>query len=183
MVVTLRVLNPGKWQAKTFPIAEFPFLIGRSSNCQLRLKSSLVGERHCALVLSNGKLVVRDLGSGMGTLLNGRRVKKVAELGHLQRLSVGPILFEVLLQAPDSNEEVKDSSPPETGDDTIEEQAAAILLEPNRDDLLLDNDSGLFGQPATPGRESASRPEIPRTGHTSVSSRDLLTKLQRPRKR
>ena len=48
---------------------------GRHDDCQLRIKSSEVSRRHCQFFEKNGMLLVKDLGSSNGTMLNGKKIE------------------------------------------------------------------------------------------------------------
>jgi predicted component of type VI protein secretion system len=52
-----------------------PIVVGRHPHCDVRLHSFRVSRRHCCLTEVDGEVVVRDLGSLNGTLINGRRVE------------------------------------------------------------------------------------------------------------
>ena len=52
-----------------------PMVVGRHPLCDVRLTSPRVSRRHCCLTEVDGAVVVRDLGSSYGTLINGRRVE------------------------------------------------------------------------------------------------------------
>ena len=51
-------------------------VIGRDADCDFTVSSNSVSRRHARLELSEGQLVVTDLGSANGTFVNGRRVRK-----------------------------------------------------------------------------------------------------------
>jgi pSer/pThr/pTyr-binding forkhead associated (FHA) protein len=51
-------------------------LVGRHQACEVCLDSSRVSRRHCCLAFGHGEVLVQDLGSTNGTLINGRRVQK-----------------------------------------------------------------------------------------------------------
>ncbi len=51
-------------------------LIGRDADCDLRLDDKSVSKRHCALVKTDGLVLIRDLGSTNGTRVNGQRVRR-----------------------------------------------------------------------------------------------------------
>jgi predicted component of type VI protein secretion system len=55
-------------------------LVGRHPLCDVRVRSSRVSRGHCCLTEVDGEVLVRDMGSSNGTLINGRRV----EVGRLQ---------------------------------------------------------------------------------------------------
>jgi len=53
-----------------------PVIIGRSSSCHLKLDDSMISGKHCAFKLSaTGKVLVKDMGTTNGTLLNGSRIQ------------------------------------------------------------------------------------------------------------
>lgn len=66
-------------------------ILGRGSNTDVQIQDERISRRHCALRFEGGRLRIRDLGSGNGTLLNGRRVEEaearsgaVLTLGHTE---------------------------------------------------------------------------------------------------
>ncbi len=57
------------------PISKKPFVLGRSSKCDLKLHDPMVSGRHCAFQLSDdGKATVKDLDSSNGTYVNGFKI-------------------------------------------------------------------------------------------------------------
>lgn len=56
--------------------AEGVLLIGRSSECQMRLNDADTSRRHAEIVCQGGTCTLRDLGSTNGTLVNGRGVRE-----------------------------------------------------------------------------------------------------------
>jgi anti-anti-sigma factor len=99
MNVRLLVLTAGKWQGKLIPISRFPFLIGRDSACQLRPASPLVSNRHCAIIVKEGRLLIHDLGSTNGTLLNDMPIAGEMPLTNGDWLRVGPLDFDVAVDS------------------------------------------------------------------------------------
>ena len=80
----------------------FPFgdtiVLGSSADCDVRLDGSDVAERHAEICLvEGGALVLQDLGSGAGTLLNGEPVSE-APLASGDEIRIGTCRF--MLQAP-----------------------------------------------------------------------------------
>lgn len=69
-VLTLGGRKLGEW-----PILDTPLNIGRSRHAQIFIESPAVSENHCMIEPGAGDLILVDLGSPMGTLVNGRRVK------------------------------------------------------------------------------------------------------------
>lgn len=62
-------------------LAKFPFVIGRSESCDLRIDSTQVSREHARFTRHANELRVQDLGSTNGTFVNGQRVSD-ARLEH-----------------------------------------------------------------------------------------------------
>lgn len=92
MKVVLVFFKDGR--RRDFPLTAAKTIIGRRSDCGLRVPTSDVSRRHCELNLLDGDLVVRDLGSVNGTYVNGKRVTEHA-LKAGDELAVGPAHFVV----------------------------------------------------------------------------------------
>jgi pSer/pThr/pTyr-binding forkhead associated (FHA) protein len=65
------------------PLVEEPVVIGRGSDCQIRLDDDYSSTRHARVFQSEGEWWVEDLGSTNGTYLDGQRVTRPvpAEIG------------------------------------------------------------------------------------------------------
>jgi serine phosphatase RsbU (regulator of sigma subunit)/pSer/pThr/pTyr-binding forkhead associated (FHA) protein len=57
-------------------IDRFPFVIGRSAECNLALSQSFVSRSHAVLVREGEQLVVEDMKSRHGTFVNGERITR-----------------------------------------------------------------------------------------------------------
>jgi pSer/pThr/pTyr-binding forkhead associated (FHA) protein len=97
MKLSLVVLSQGK-EGQTIPITLSQFLIGRDPQCQLRPASPVISKRHCAVLVKNGKVVLRDFGSTNGTFVNDEPVKEEKELHNGDVLKVGPLTFRVVME-------------------------------------------------------------------------------------
>ena len=74
-------------------------VVGRRSDCDLRLHDPAVSGRHAVLRLSDGVLTIEDLGSTNGTLIDGRielRISMRAALRSGATVSLGGTQIEVL---------------------------------------------------------------------------------------
>ena len=67
---------------------QFPLVIGRSEDADVKLDDRWASRRHCLIEAQNGALVVQDLGSKHGTLLNDAIISE-AILKPGDRLSIG----------------------------------------------------------------------------------------------
>ncbi len=94
MEVNLIVAN-GKQMGKRVPIASSKFLIGRGEECNLRPQSSLVSRKHCVILIEKDSVVIEDLHSTNGTLLNGEKLVERRALNSGDRIKVGMLDLEV----------------------------------------------------------------------------------------
>lgn len=94
MDMKLKVID-GKNAGKEIPVHGQRFLIGRAEDCHLRPGSELISRHHCAILVEEGYVGVRDFGSKNGTYVNDERVVGERELKPGDRLSIGQLQFEV----------------------------------------------------------------------------------------
>ena len=92
---SLKVVG-GKHDGELIPL-HAQFLIGRESDCDLRPNSDMISRHHCALSTDDFGVRIRDLGSTNGTLVNGERIRGVAQLKQGDRVTVGKLEFEIQL--------------------------------------------------------------------------------------
>ena len=90
----LRVLE-GKHAGREIAVSGKKFLIGRAEDCQLRPGSDLISRHHCAIMIEEGYIALRDFGSKNGTFVNDERVCGEQELKLGDRVKVGPLVFEM----------------------------------------------------------------------------------------
>jgi pSer/pThr/pTyr-binding forkhead associated (FHA) protein len=69
-------------------------VFGRHPDCDVWLDALAVSRRHCFVATTEGRLMVRDLGSLNGTLVNGRRVVR-RDLAPGDELTIGTFRFLV----------------------------------------------------------------------------------------
>jgi predicted component of type VI protein secretion system len=99
MKLSLVVLTTGKMEGQVIPVTLAQFVIGRDPQCNLRPASPLISKRHCALIIRGEKVFLRDFNSTNGTLVNDQPIKNEIELNDRDRLKVGPLRFEVRIEA------------------------------------------------------------------------------------
>ncbi len=89
MHIQLKVLT-GSSEGKLIPVTQEKFLIGRSDECQLRPKSDSISRRHCALVQKDDRLLLIDLKSRNGTIVNEKKLDpaKAKVLKHGDKITV-----------------------------------------------------------------------------------------------
>jgi pSer/pThr/pTyr-binding forkhead associated (FHA) protein len=72
------------------------FLIGRGTDCNLRLLDDAVSRHHCSIRVTSDDAQLLDLGSSNGTYLNGRRIRSQASLQSGDEIMVGEHAYIVL---------------------------------------------------------------------------------------
>ncbi len=97
MDVRLKVLD-GPHQGEEIAILTDLFVIGRGEECHLRPQSDLISRRHCALVVNERGVTLREFGSKNGTFVDGVRVNGERPLKSGDRLRVGQLEFELLIR-------------------------------------------------------------------------------------
>jgi pSer/pThr/pTyr-binding forkhead associated (FHA) protein len=96
MKVKLKVLH-GAHAGKELPVKGPQFIIGRGEGCHLRAKSDTISRQHCIVAISDGKVLVKDLGSKNGTFINEEPVEKTSVLRMGDTLRAGALSFEVMI--------------------------------------------------------------------------------------
>lgn len=96
MKIKLKVLK-GSGAGKEVRIPTPKCLIGRGEDCHMRPKSEAVSRRHCVIITQKGEVIVRDLESKNGTLVNGKSIQGDHVLKTGDKLQIGPLAFEVLI--------------------------------------------------------------------------------------
>src|SRR5581483_7597979 len=89
------IVERGKTQKATYRLQPGQTVIGRRQDCDLRIVSSEVSRRHCALTVAGDHVKVEDLDSVNGTFVNGTRVVGKQVIRPNDRLEVGPVRFVV----------------------------------------------------------------------------------------
>ena len=80
------IVASGKKKGMPVPISGDLFLMGSEKMCQLRSRLPGIGGKHCAVVVRDRKVSVRDMSSGEPTLLNGNVIPPGDALHQLGRL-------------------------------------------------------------------------------------------------
>jgi pSer/pThr/pTyr-binding forkhead associated (FHA) protein len=202
MRLSLIVLTEGKSAGKVIPITLSQFVIGRDPQCHLRPASAAISKRHCALLVRNGKVFVRDFDSTNGTFVNDQPVKGEVELHHDDRLRMGPLLFGVKVETtPPVNRPTPTPPARKPAASDEEEDAAAMLLALGDDtgtgpgaapdavpegstvlDILAPTLEGQKKEETAAEAKDDKSKKKTGSGNTSSAAADLLKKyMQRPR--
>ena len=75
--------------------AAVPLLIGRGAQCGLRISNWRVGRQHARLVREDADIVLEDLGTLAGTMVNGVRVVRHAPVLPDDDILIGPCRLRV----------------------------------------------------------------------------------------
>src|ERR1700722_3078342 len=88
----------GANKGKAIPITKAQFLVGRDASCQLRPASPSVSKRHCAVLLRENKIFIRDLKSTNGTFVNDQQITGEVEIQDGDKLQIGPLNLVVRVE-------------------------------------------------------------------------------------
>ena len=103
----------GNKQGNSISLPQGKFLVGREEDCHLRPNSDLVSRHHCVFTVDQFSLRLRDLGSTNGTFVNGQRLVGAVNLKPGDRVLIGKLDFEVLI------EETSQETPATSSVDTV----------------------------------------------------------------
>jgi pSer/pThr/pTyr-binding forkhead associated (FHA) protein len=112
------------------------FLIGSASDCSMCCRSDLVSPHHCRLLLEPEKVTLRDLASKTGTFVNGESVESRRVLRNGDRLRVGRLEFEVLIEDPTPVWELGPRVDGDTIHDAMAETVCNLLSAADEEDRL-----------------------------------------------
>ncbi|HEC31615.1 MAG: hypothetical protein DRG59_03530 [Deltaproteobacteria bacterium] len=102
------LISRESWFQKSIHPLECPITIGRGSYNDLQIKHLSVSRQHARIVNDGNKLIVEDLDSQNGTLLNGHAVKK-AELKDGDILTFGKVDFRVVSEPDDKEDDLSET--------------------------------------------------------------------------
>jgi pSer/pThr/pTyr-binding forkhead associated (FHA) protein len=103
MSVTMKVVQ-GKPHGSTLDFPEGDFVFGRGPECHVRPNSELVSRQHCLLRVRGQTVLVRDLGSTNGTLVNGVRLIDECTLHAGDTVQLGTLVLEVVPSVAETGE-------------------------------------------------------------------------------
>ena len=148
MKVQLIVVR-GKPEGKVIPLAGPKFKIGRGETCHLRPNSEQVSREHAEFTIESSAVIVRDLGSRNGTLVNGKALTTDAcHLKDRDLVQVGPLTFAVSIQ--DAPKAATKAATPPSASPAAAAEVAKAKAKPSPDDVPAEDiDSWLFGDNAS----------------------------------
>jgi predicted component of type VI protein secretion system len=98
MKLSLVVLSEGKANGQRIPINLAQFVVGRDAQCHLKPASPLISKRHCAILVKDGQVYIRDFNSTNGTFVNDEQVQGQRKLEHDDELKIGPLKFRLSIE-------------------------------------------------------------------------------------
>ncbi len=82
------VVVAGRDEGRALDLGEGTIVIGRGADCDVILPDSQVSRQHVEIETTQAGVILTDLGSGNGTLVNGRPIESV-ELAHRDEIVLG----------------------------------------------------------------------------------------------
>lgn len=92
MKIELIDINAGR---PRIVVDQLPVILGLSPSADICLDDSAIGHYQCMIDQSDGQLMVWDLGTKLGTWVNGTRVSRKSSLAPGDRLTIGKSTFAV----------------------------------------------------------------------------------------
>ncbi|MBS2029458.1 MAG: FHA domain-containing protein [Deltaproteobacteria bacterium] len=98
-------------------------VVGRGDGCDLKLRDTASSRRHLEIIVGMSGSIVRDLGSGNGTKVNGQKIDE-AQVGHGDEIMVGTTILKVIdeIAALEERRRPKQPEPPPDVEPADEEE-------------------------------------------------------------
>jgi pSer/pThr/pTyr-binding forkhead associated (FHA) protein len=122
------ILQTGRQAGARRPLGAPTTFLGRHNTCDIRLNDDGVAPMHCVFIAGPDGLQVRDLGSTLGTYVNGDRTE-IAWLRHGDILNIGPFQFRLEVAQPSAVSATPLAEPSEQTREALRIQAAAIAAQ------------------------------------------------------
>ncbi len=91
-----------RWRGREIPLGSGRSVLGRAVNCQLVLDSPLVSRRHARIQITGGVVLLEDLSSRNGVLVNGAPISKGVSVIAGDRIQLGDQHLELVVRQPGS---------------------------------------------------------------------------------
>ncbi|MEO1497573.1 MAG: FHA domain-containing protein [Planctomycetota bacterium] len=93
------VVLAGSKKNSSVPLKKDRLTVGRSSECSLRVGSDAISRKHCEFLRSADGVIVKDLGSRNGTIVNDEKIGQPTALKHGDVIKIGPLEFRFEMEA------------------------------------------------------------------------------------
>jgi len=97
MQAMLLLVNPSSDDERKHCLDRFPAILGRGPGAAICISDRLVSRDHCKIGVKDGTLIVEDLGSRNGTLVNGCHIN-AAPLLPGDQLTLGARVYRVIYE-------------------------------------------------------------------------------------
>lgn len=93
--MTPKLIEPGQGDEPTreIPLTREENLLGRGSDCDVRLRDQDVSRHHCLIRVRGSEVTISDLGSSNGTIVNGHSILSQFTLNSGDEIVVGNSRF------------------------------------------------------------------------------------------
>jgi predicted component of type VI protein secretion system len=145
------IIQSGKHLGKRLGLTNPVTVIGRESDCHIRLQSDDVSRRHCELRKTDAGVVVCDLGSRNGTFVNELQIESEVVLNPGDQLRVGPMILQVPGKAPaggSAGTRAQTATVPV--DETSDDEIASWLSDGEGDETSGSGDTTIIRQSTAP---------------------------------
>jgi len=161
MQVKLHLVK-GNPQGKQVEVPVGTLTVGRAEDSDLIIASTRVSRHHCEILNEAARVVIRDKGSGNGTLVNGAKVHEQA-LNPGDEVQIGPLTFAVEIDG-----KRQSAGPPKGAAAPHAPQAKAVPARPARPAV------------AQPMKPAAAKPKVgPPPAAKRGTPDDILASLER----
>ncbi|MFO1477865.1 MAG: FHA domain-containing protein [Verrucomicrobiota bacterium] len=123
------VVNPGTPQAWEIQLKQGTNLLGRGTTNDFRFDDPSISGSHCAILLQDGAIILRDLGSTNGTFVENARVRE-AYLQAGQRVRLGAVEMQLLAGNDGGGAEPSAPAPAKSAPIRVMAAAAPPVMEP-----------------------------------------------------
>lgn len=160
----LKVIG-GKNEGRMIALKSKKFIIGREQDCHLRPNSETISRHHCAFTTDEYAVRLRDFGSTNGTYVNDDRVAGERVLVTGDRIRVGKLNFEIIINENAEVEPLPEEQPVapsgEEQETSYEMPAQPQTLEDSAEIALPTSDTTIMpgspsSQPADPNQAAAA---------------------------
>ena len=89
------VVNPSTTGSREFPLGPGAYYAGRGFENNIKIEDPSVSNAHAQIIVEQGRVIIKDLGSMNGTYINGLPVKEaVLHAGESLRLGAVELVFQ-----------------------------------------------------------------------------------------